>query len=370
MIFLTLFIIPIILILGNMFLFRKYITFKEFLLQMGAQAVIAGISCVVIYSFNTHDVEVHNGKVASKVRDVVSCSHSYSCNCMTVSCGENCTTTICSTCYEHSYDVEWTVYTTNSERIEINTVDRQGVNQPPRWASTQIGEPTSLTYSYTNYVKAAPDTLFRHQGLVEKFAGQLPDYPSSIYDYYRLDRFIQVGITELNSVVWNKDISEINADLGKKKQVNIIVVLVYNKPEEYFYALEQHWIGGKKNDVIVVMSVDNPTIKFSNDPLPGDLIIQWANVMAWTDRQIFKIKLRDDLRELHYLDKDSVIKIIKNNVDSLYVRKHMSDFKYLASGVTPTRGQWIISFIIGLIVCIGLSIFVVNKDVFNEEKHN
>lgn len=360
MVFLTLFGIPLLLILANMILGRDKVTFKEFILQMTIQAVVAGISCGVVYWSNTDDVEIHNGRVAQKTREEVSCSHSYSCNCREVCSGsgkdQSCYTH-CDTCYYHSYDVDWNVQTTNNERLEIERVDWQGLTQPPRWTSTVVGEPTSLQHSYVNYIKASPDTLFRHQGLIEKYQSSIPGYPIGVYDYYRLDRLVQVNVNVPDASLWNSDLSQLNGNLGSQKQVNAVVVLVKDQPREYFYALEQAWIGAKKNDVVLVISVS------------GDTTIQWADIMAWTDNALFKVKLRDDVLEIGSLNREAIIKALSGNITTLYKRKHMRDFQYLQASITPTTGQWLAALIFGILACIGTSIYVVQNDVFGDHRH-
>ncbi len=353
MIFLTLFGIPLLFIFINLLLGGKKVTFLEFLLQMGIQAAIAGICCGVVYWSNTDDTEIHNGRVASKTRDKVSCSHSYKCFCHDVCSGsgkDRSCHEVCQTCYHHSYDIDWNVRTTNGEHFEIARVDWQGLDEPPRWTSTVIGEPTAVQHSFTNYIKASPDTLFRHQGLAEKYKGQLPTYPLGVYDYWKLDRLVQVGTSLQDAPQWNKTLSEINADLGRGKQVNTIVVVTRDKPREYFHALEQEWIGGKKNDTVLVISISSDTI-------------QWADVMAWTDKTLFKVKLRDAVLDVGTLDREKILGALRQNIHQYYVRKHMSDFEYLKSSIQPTTTQWVVSLIIGFLVCLGTSLFVREADV-------
>ena len=358
MILLTMLIIPTIVALAFFVLSGKRITIKEFLTQMAVQVVLMtciayGVSCQ-----NTHDVEILNGRVTRKVRDVVSCRHSYQCNCY-----ESCTgsgqnqscTTICQTCYEHSYDVDWDVHTSIGRTISIDTIDRQGLLQPPRWTSVIIGEPVSISNWYTNYIKGSPDSLFRHQGLTEKYEKSIPGYPGNIYDYYRLNRLVLVGVTLTDATHWNRDLSELNATLGASKQVNIVVVAVKNAPQDYFYALEQSWIGGKKNDVVLVVSVDD-----SNN-------IQWTEVMAWTDNKMLHVSLRDQVNAVGSLTREPVIRALSNAVGAFYVRKPMKDFEYLSGLVKPTTGQWIFSMIFGLVLSVGLGVYMVRNDVFNEE---
>jgi len=354
MIFLALFGIPL-LVAALIFIFGSgKITLKEFFAQIVAQAMVAAISVATIYWSNTSDTETWNGRISDKKRVRVSCSHSYSCNCHQVCTGsgqnQSCSTH-CDTCYEHSFDVDWVIYTTNNENFDIDRVNRQGTQEPPRWTAAKIGEPTSLTHSYENYIKAAPDTLFRHQGLVEKYVKTLPSYPNKVFDYHRMNRMVTLGYVLPDLGQWNAELSEINADLGKSKQANVVVVVVNGLASDYAQALEQHWLGGKKNDVVVVMGAAGQSIS-------------WVHVMAWTTNELFKIQLRDALVEVGTLDRTTVLQTIKSHVAASYVRRPMKDFEYLKSSITPTTGQWVFSMVIGVILSLGLSFLFYREDIF------
>lgn len=231
---------------------------------------------------------------------------------------------------------------------------------PPRFNRALIGEPISIKHSYDNYVKASPDTLFRHQGLTEKFAGQLPEYPQNVYDYYRLDRLVQVGTNVPDVQLWNSDLSKLNDELGAPRQANIIVVLVNNKPDDYYDALEESWIGGKKNDVIMVASIDT-------DRKP-----QWVRVMAWTLNPIFQVKLRDSVMALPTLERWNVTDALRTNIVAYHHRKPMADFEYLKSAIVPTTTEWVVTLLIGFLVAFGLTWYFWVNDVFpsNYSRYN
>lgn len=332
---------------------------KELALVAALSFLVAGASAVVVSCSNTHDVEVWNGTVASKRRNTVSCSHSYKCNChddcTKDSKGNNSCHEVCSTCYEHSHDYDWDVYTSNSERVTISRVDRQGTDEPPRFASTVVGEPTSLAHSYTNYVKASPGTLFRRQGLSEKYERSIPAYPGLVYDYWRLDRLVNVGVQVADVAAWNAALSALNARLGAEKQANVVVVLTRGMSNEWFYALEEAWVGGKKNDVVLVVDVDD------------DWRPRWAQAMAWTDSELFKVKLRDDVLDLSIITVDAVAAVIERDVRQHYRRKPMADFEYLSSLITPSPLQWAITLAIALLVSAGASWLCHANDVFGDE---
>lgn len=356
MAFLILFGIPALIALGFLIFGNRNVTLWEFLAHLGAQAIVAGASIGIIYYANTSDTEVWNGVITGKARVEVHCRHAYPCNCRTVSCGDDCSTIICDTCYFHSYDVDWDVKDSLGEGWSIATIDWQGLKEPPRWTKTTVGEPTSSKHGYTNYLKAAPDSLFRRTTDYKQYKGTIPAYPQSIYDYWHLDRIVCDGVAVTDVRKWNDRLSEINSELGARKQCNVLVVIVRDRSPDWFYALEHDWIGGKKNDIITVVGAD----------AKGS--ISWVNVMALTKNEMVKVKLRDDIQALGNIDSmDKVMTILRDGITAYYVRRPMEDFAYLRSCITPSVTEWIISLIIGTIISIGLGVFFLMNETFTPE---
>jgi len=337
------------------YLVSKEISVKEMAVIVGVLAVVSGISVAVCYYGNTSDTEVWNGVVRSKNSEHVSCSHSYKCNCHTTCTGsgkdQRCSES-CSTCYDHPYDVDWNVFTSNGETIKIDRIDRQGVDQPPRWTAVRIGEPTTLPHRFTNYIKGSPGTLFRNSGQADKFKGQLPKYPE-VYDYFRMDRLIADPGTVSGQASWNASLSEINGRLGSAKQVNAIVI-VTRQPREFFYALEESWIGGKKNDAILVIGVDS-------DSKPV-----WTEVMAWVKDEGFKVKLKEDALNLPKVEREATLAVFEKNIAASYQRKPMHDFEYLKASIVPSTLQWVLVLLISSLISFGLVWYFHNNDPFED----
>jgi len=335
------------------YLVSKEISVKEMAVIVGVLAAVAGISVAVCYYGNTTDHEVWNGTVTSKKRETVSCSHSYSCNCRSCNCDKDgrCST-CCDTCYEHFHDYDWDVYTSNGETVTIDRVDRQGVDQPPRWTAVRIGEPTTLPHRFTNYIKGSPGTLFRNSGQAAKFKGQLPQYPK-VYDYFRMDRLIDDSGTVSNPASWNTSLSEINGRIGSAKQVNAMVI-VTRHPREFFYALEESWIGGKKNDAILVIGVDA-------DSKPA-----WTEVMAWVKDEGFKVKLKEDALNLPKVEREAILAVFEKNIVASYQRKPMHDFEYLKASIVPSTLQWVLVLLISSLISFGLVWYFHNNDPFED----
>lgn len=351
MIFLALLALPTLILLFVFFVF-KTINITEFIIQMGVQCIIAGVSVLICLNANTFATEIWNGVVTRKSAERVSCSHSYECNCTySESCdskGKNChTDKHCQTCYEHDYDIDWNVYTSNQETFTIDRVDRQGLHQPQRFAQVIIGEPTATEHSYTNYIKAAPESLFRTTGY-DNIA--VPKYPE-VFDYYRLNHVLgDLGnIPEIQK--WQDDLNTLNGQIGAWKQANVYVVFT-RQTKDFFNALQQKWLGGQKNDIVIVIGLS----KAVNN-------IEWVNVMAWSKTKDVHIQLRDSISSIGFLERTKVLEAIKHDVIKYYDRKPMKDFEYLKASIVPTLTQWIVSIVFGVLVSIGLCIFFHKNEI-------
>lgn len=360
MVFFALFIIPLVVAVVTWKVTNGKVTGKELACQLGVQAALCIGGAVLLHYANMYDREVWNGVVTGKNSEHVSCTHTHSCNCRQSCSGsgknQSCHE-VCDQCPDHPFDVDWNVLTSNRETIKIDREDTQGLIQPSRWSAVRIGEPTSVEHAYKNYIKGSPDTLFRHQGYVEKYKGKLPKYPR-VQDYYRINRLVSVnGAWVDNPGAWNADLDKLNAEVGAPKQANILVVLVKNLPAEFYYGLEESWIGGKKNDIVVVVGVDDQAVP------------QWAKIMAWSKNEMIKIKLRDDIMDTKGpLVRDTFLATVKADVNAHYQRKPMADFQYLEASITPTTGQLAIGIVVSLLVAIGLSWYFATHDPFGDER--
>lgn len=327
-------------------------------------ACFIGLSLIVYFggrAGKTMDIEVLNGEVVSKEQERVSCSHSYSCNCRSVtSCSgsgkdRSCSTsTQCDTCYEHSHDYDWNVRS-NVGSVTIDRVDRQGVFPPPRWKAVMIGEPFAATHIHTNYVKAVPESLFHLTSNDTKFASMIPAYPKNVYDYYRINRALTVGVNVPDLQEWSNDISNILRKLGPQKQANVITVFVKTDDPSYEYALKNAWLNAKKNDVVVV---------FGTTQYPK---IDFVRVISWTDAEIFKVKLRDSLQDMGQIDRPAMIKIINDLIISDFKRKQMADFKFLENEIDPP--DWLIYTDIAIILLVSAIFAFDLVDRFNQIRY-
>lgn len=315
-------------------------------------AISCTISCLIaitVYNSSLYaemiDVQVLSGQVNSKERKVVGCEHDYKCHCTThttYSNGKATTSTKCQTCYEHSYDVSWIVKS-NIENFKISRIDRQGLIEPPRYTKAYIGEPVAITNSYTNYVKGAKNSLFNMNQY--KDLSNLPEYPSHIYDYYKINRVIDLT-GKVDTEPYNNAIAEMLKVLGSSKQVN--VVLVFDKEYQNSLKLKAKFLGGKKNDIVIVVGGED---------------LNWVNVFSWSKNEMLNVKLKDDLMALGALNSKNFMEVVETNIKTHYVRREMKEFEYLKDSIEPSTNMVILALVLSIITSIGLSIWSVKNEL-------
>jgi len=313
-------IVPIILCLMARAVDKRF-GIAAFLVAVGACVLLSLGGLAVEFWSATSDTEIWNGCIVAKTRDVVSCRHSYDCNCHTDKDGHS----HCQTCYEHFYDVDWNLHFSTGKVVGIPTADRQGLLETPRWGAAYVGEPTAETREFTNYLLAATDSILLHHDAPEGFSGLVPPYPGEVYDYYRCNRFLLGGAVPVRGEKdWQWLLDRLNADLGAAKQVNVIVVLAFTDDPRYQYALEKEWVGGKKNDLIVLIG----TTRYPK--------ISWVRIVSWSTAEDLKVVLRDDIQAIGTLDRrDDIMGAVRKEVQGRFERRHMRDLKYLAASHQP-----------------------------------
>lgn len=315
-------------------------------------AITAGVYEAGIFSA-TADVEILNGEVIKKTREHDSYTRTYDCMCTTSRDSKGNSTTSCQTCHEEHYTVEWTVYS-NVGAFQIDKKDSTWRSvydspDPTFYTNAKRGDPVAREHLFTNYVKAAPDSLV-HAWDVKKYEKMIPDYPNRTFNFYNINRTLSAGVTVPDVAEWNKDISNVLKTLGPKCQANVIVVFT-NLDQSYMQALEGKWVGGKKNDIIVVIGTS---------AYPK---IDWVGVSSWTKAEMFKVKLRDDIQALGVVDRAQIIKAIETNTLTSFKRREMKDFEYLRYQIEPPTWVLILSIILGIIASLGLSWYFYNIDL-------
>lgn len=343
MLLLALLAVPIVFGVAVFFWGKNRITYVELAIQL----VLAGALVVGGYYLTRwggiQDTELWNGRIASTPTFGSNCCHSYKCNCRQecTESGNNKQRTckeVCSTCYEHAGDTTYAAVTSNGEEVFRSGCWGPGQGPPTAWSRIRIGEPTVVEHRFTNYIKADPSGLVAESR--EGFEPALLDYPRVVG--WRARRILLQGVTldPVELARLESALDELNADLGAAKQVNVIVVVAAQASPDYFDALAHHWLGGKKNDVVLVIGA------------PAFPALAWARVMAWNKASGGEDELKGGIAArvlaLGRFDGDAVLGILRDEVSRNYQRRSFTEFEYLLARARPPVWAVITLFVVGL----------------------
>lgn len=331
-------------------IWKHEITLAELALNVAIGALVVSAGWALGKYAQAHDVEILNGQVTGKASQRVSCEHSYRCRCRQSCSGSgknrSCSE-VCDTCYDHDYDVDWNLKTTLGE-IEIDRVNRQGTVEPPRYTRAAAGDPVAQTHAYQNYIKAAPDSLFNalsEKQALQRFADAVPNYPDTVYDYHYVDRVLAEGVAVPDIAAWRQDLANALRVVGPAKQANVVLLFAKEADPRYATAVNAKWLGGKKNDVVVVLGT------------PRYPEISWVRVLSWTDKEVFKVQLRDALLDLKTVEREAVISTVSSHIQKGFQRRPMEDFAYLKHQIEPPG--WVVALLVvlSIVASVGASVY-------------
>lgn len=292
-------------------------------------------------------------------------------------------------CTQHSrndyHPPEWNIYNNNSEIFSINkTIYNEYVkyfnNEKKenlfRMGQVSFGDGdkfyvthkpgmkpiwTAKNHTFINLLAASSSIKLRKGG-TQEFKNLLLPYPtihSGQFGPIEVDRVLDAGVNIPKE--WKREVDrsldEALAFLGKRKQVNILVYMVNTDDQSFLHALEEEWIHGKKNDVIVIIGTTN----FPN--------IDWVSVMAWTDVEEFKIELGQNILKLKDLSNtNDLTKMIIHQVSlpaerGGFKRKPMEELEYLAYDIQLPFYANIFIILFGLMYSFGINFVLINNNI-------
>lgn len=363
MILLALLVLPVLIGIAGRLIWHRRITWKEVAIHEVVVVGVIGIGYAIGRSDRKADTEIWNGTISRKWTELVSCCHSYDCNphmcvrpCLD-SDGDlsTCIETCYDTCYHHKADVAYHAVTSNGESVFDDGCHPPDAAPPAHWSTIVEGEPTAVEHGFENYIKAAPGAFPWKEDFAEKYRAQLPAYPR-VHDLYRVTRVLAQGVTRQDLGALDRRLAGINGRLGRQKQVNIFLVLTSVANSEYTDALSAAWLGGKKNDLIVVIG------------LPSGSEIAWVRVISWTKVDAVKQGIEKGVLHLGTFRGEEIARVIEGEVAERFVRRPMADFAYLKASIEPTPTALWVLFTIGLLLALGLQWFFWANDVFGEER--
>lgn len=282
--------------------------------------------------------------------------------------------------YEHSYDVDdhppyWEITDNNDITIGISKSDFEGLAK--RWGNRKFVElhrdyhsndgdkyvtrwdnsdatmeVVTTIHSYENRVQVASSVFnFTDVSDDDRKSLELVEYPD-VDDY---DSPSIIGVDAPDRRTADRNLSVINAKLGKSKQVRIWIVLFRDKPLEAGILQEAYWKGGNKNELVLCIGL-NP-----------QSVVQWTYVFGWTPVEELKIALRDFVNQQRgkQVDLGAITPFLERSVSEQWVRKDFNEFDYLQ--VPLPWWNHLLIVIIMLLTTAGCSAWAVNNEFGDEE---
>ncbi len=262
--------------------------------------------------------------------------------------------------YYFRYEQRWYVNSNlvSWEEPRVGGRYKQGLKEPKSWTIVKINDPVSVTRPYDNYVRAVPESLFNNKEVKNAHSASVPAYPT-VHGRYKVNRVLSVGYKG------NIDKNKLNYELGKAlgrlnpaKQVNVIVILTSIGDMSFRHAVENKWLGGKKNDAIIFISLDTN----------GDIL--WTDLMTFGKNKfngIYTANLTGAISDMENITKDNqgeLVGTIENLTAKHYDRPAMKEYFYLVKHIQPSTGALIFAFILDILICVGL-LWAFNKYDFD-----
>jgi len=205
--------------------------------------------------------------------------------------------------------------------------------------TTRIIIPVTNVYSFKNRVKAA-STLFSFPPVPSSV--KLPEYPVT-EDPFKSERLVGSAVLlDLNQF------DQMNTRLGYSKKVNVIMVGLNSASEMYGKYLESKWIGGKKNDLVIVYGGSNksPT---------------WVYAFSWTDKKTVLRMIEETV--LNHGAINETLPKIEELIRKYYQIKNWHDFDYIS---IPLSGRCVTIYVIFVTISQALLMWWYSKNDITE----
>ena len=193
------------------------------------------------------------------------------------------------------------------------------------------------THSYENRIQVS-DSIFNFPD-VEDTTG-LFNYPE-ISDRTQVPSILGDGGPTLKSA--NRNLCISNAELGRKKQVRMWVLVFKNAPLQMAMDQECYWEGGNKNEMVLCVGVDDA------------YKVEWAYVFSWSESEKVKIDIRQFAQSQDTLDLNAIADNMADRVSEGFVRKPFAEFSYLT--VVPPMWAVITVYVVTILLNAGIAVF-------------
>ncbi len=204
--------------------------------------------------------------------------------------------------------------------------------------------PAAYKKDYLNFITASKNTVLVSNVDEIKYSTALsddPDIEDSKFGEIEIDRVTTTGMKFDESLAQSIDAitSKWLAKNGGQKEVNIMYYFT-NQDINFWFALHEIRKGGRFNEVLVIVGIDEATKK-----------INWCKTMAWDNSQLCNT-IDNNVTTLGYIQSaDSFCSIVIDAVNSYWVKPNMDKYRYLASDIKLPFGYILLGILIVTLVC-------------------
>ena len=217
-----------------------------------------------------------------------------------------------------------------SRMIDGDPNDYWGVNIN-RWC-----EPVTRQRYFENRVKASPSVFSFVK--VPTNINVFP-YPQN-NNIFHSDRLLG-DARKLNLLKFD----QLNSFLGGRKKINLIIIGFKDADSMMAEYQRAAWIGGKKNDLVMMYNLNSST-----------KTVSWTRVFGWSESEVCKRNLESILLKADaFNDEDVLFDKIKTEIIANYTVKDWSKFDYLT--IEPKTSHFVWFFIIMILTQSGLYVY-------------
>jgi hypothetical protein len=249
----------------------------------------------------------------------------------------------------------------NETKKDIFHADQVSIGDGDMFYVTARDMPASVEKPFVNYLRASA-SVQKVSGFISSYKSILRPYPAvSDNGYGRIDLYRVIDAGANAPRAWkdslDKQLDLSLMSLGSVKQANVLVYLVGTPDLNAAYAIKENWVGGKKNDIIVVIGAS----KFPK--------MDFVHVLAWTDVELFKIELRDRILALKELNDGRALanvitgQMVKSPQSGGFKRLPMASMEYLIGDIKLPIWCQILIVLIGFGASFGISVILVKNEI-------
>jgi len=335
-------IIPIILLIAALLLFREKITWWEPFLPFTATIILILIFKFAGQSSLTHDVEYLQYYVVqiNYYEDwdewiTQTCSRECCCD----SKGENCSTEYYDCSYRSYHSEYWTLVLNNGNEVNISQSyynylyqkfgSKRTIVNMHRDYYTIDGDKYESYYpnTYEAFEDYVIDHWYKNKIQASTSIFNFPKVDTTDIRIYGLYNYPELNENKLTPILARYNISAadqkqfeyLNGMLGLSKQVRVWICL-FEKGQSRTAALMQksYWKGGNKNEFVICIGLE------------PDGNVKWTEVFTWGENKILDVEVRDYLQNLNgTLNFTNLAKFLYPEVVQHWKRKSFKDFDYL-----------------------------------------